>query len=76
MIAVLMASLFFSCKKTQKQILQEMIEARLDSTMHNPQSYKFVSMSPIDSVMSKWEDEVDAEKIKKSVTIMKYLCNN
>ena len=69
MVAVLMASLFFSCEKTQEQILQEMIEARLDSTMHNPQSYKFVSMSPIDSVMSKWDNEVDAEKIKLFISM-------
>ena len=60
MVAVLMASLFFSCEKTQEQILQEMIEARLDSTMHNPRSYEFVSMSPIDSIMSEFKDEKEA----------------
>lgn len=65
LIAVLaMAASFFSCEKTQEEILKEMIESRLDSTMHNPKSYEFVSMSPIDSVMSKWDDEDDAKKIK------------
>lgn len=57
-------ALLSSCEKTQQQILQEMIEARLDSTMNNPDSYEFVSMTQIDSVMSKWENEKDAEKIK------------
>ena len=64
LIAFTLAYTFQSCEKTQEEILKEMIESRLDSTMHNPDSYEFVSMSPIDSVMSKWDDEDDAEKIK------------
>lgn len=68
-ITIFMVASFSSCEKTQEQILQEMIEARLDSTMHNPQSYEFVSMSPIDSVMSKWDEEVDAEKIKLFISM-------
>jgi hypothetical protein len=60
---------FASCEKTKEEQLKDMIEARLDSTMNNPDSYEFVSMTPIDSVMSKWEEEVDAEKIKLLISI-------
>lgn len=71
MVAVIMASLFFSCEKTQEQILQEMIEARLDSTMHNPRSYEFVSMSPIDSIMSEFKDEKEAVLLELAISMNK-----
>lgn len=69
LIAFTLAYTFQSCEKTQEEILKEMIESRLDSTMHNPDSYEFVSMSPIDSVMSKWDDEDDAKKIKLFISM-------
>ena len=69
LIAFTLAYTFQSCEKTQEQILREMIESRLDSAMHNPDSYEFVSMSPIDSVMSKWDEEVEAEKIKLFISM-------
>lgn len=72
LIAVLaMAASFFSCEKTQGEILKEMIESRLDSTMNNPDSYEFVSMTPIDSVMSEWKDEKEAVLLELAITMNK-----
>ena len=66
MTAALMASLFFSCEKTQEQVLQEMIEAKLKENMNNPKSYEFVSMGSADSIMSKWTEELEAFLLEQS----------
>ena len=48
-----------------------MIEARLDSTMHNPRSYEFVSMSPIDSIMSEFKDEKEVVLLELAISMNK-----
>lgn len=67
MIAIVMGLSFASCEKTQEQILQEMIEAKLKENMNNPKSYEFVSMSSTDSIMSKWKEELEALLMEQSV---------
>lgn len=71
LFAAAILALLSSCEKTQQQILQEMIEARLDTTMNNPKSYEFVSMTPIDSVMSEFKDEKEATLIELAITMNK-----
>ena len=63
-ITTIMVASFASCEKTQEQLLREMIETNIIENMNNPKSYEFVSISQADSIMSKWEDEEDAQKIK------------
>lgn len=66
--AVLVCS-FVSCEKTKEDILRELIENEVKSTMNDPKSYEFVSMSPVDSIMSNWEDEEKAKKLKIFVSM-------
>lgn len=64
---VLLACTIVSCEKTQEDILREMIEKRLETTMHNPKSYEFVSMSPVDSIMSEFKDDKNAILIEMAI---------
>lgn len=68
-IAVIASAIlsFSSCEKTKEEQLKDMIEARLDSTMNNPDSYEFVSMTPIDSIMSKWTEEMESFLLEQKI---------
>lgn len=69
LIAFTLAYTFQSCEKTQDEILRDMIEEKIISTLDDPDSYEFASISQTDSVMSVWENEEDAKKIKISLSM-------
>lgn len=61
---IMTASILIGCKAKEENKLKVMIESSIKKNMNEPDSYEFVSMSQLDSIMSKWEDEKQARQIE------------